>query len=219
MSVHAKVKRIPLKYNGTTYRPGDWVELESHGYAARLEADDLIMIPKTSYKTLFANLGNAGIVCKEGNEQIADTYSLSLSHQDLFDTIPYDCNAWIDGNFQLNSKSIPKILSSPGRLAASLLWLDTWDVLIPLASSSYNKIAHHLTSVSDKRDKLQAIIKDLRVPYYNPSVIIFAKNKRVRSFLESYKQQLEEFNNAPMALLASLYIVKPYFYPLPDTWS
>lgn len=103
-------------------------------------------------------------------------------------------------------------LESPITILIGLQALQNWHVAIPL---------HKDYLISDfgseqEKSKTQSIIRDLRVPAYNPDIIFYRNSDHAKRWLDEYRAQ---YGTGKMtlehALIRSLYITKPYHIALP----
>ncbi len=89
-----------------------------------------------------------------------------------------------------------------------------WQVSIPLYD--YKAIAQQLGD-EDDRARTQAIIHDLRVPYYQTDIIFLRRSQTTRDLIELWAEECKH-GNEKLAWLRAVYQIKPYLEALPVTW-
>lgn len=100
-------------------------------------------------------------------------------------------------------------------LPAGFGFLDRWDVAIPLWD--HQTLASEVGTVED-RARTEAIIRDLRVPLYQPGVIFARDSEASRVLLGAWQLERAGRTDERLALLRALYRVKPLILALPRTW-
>lgn len=103
----------------------------------------------------------------------------------------------------------------PEFVPAGFNFLERWEVAAPLAS--YERLAADIGEEADRRYTVE-IIRDLRVPYYNPDILFFRRCEGAKDFLTAWAEEQEEGGDSRLAFLRALYRVKPLLQPLPVEW-
>ncbi len=184
-----------------TYYPGEWVKVGKQlatswiiaGSADRPDIDDLALIV------------DAGV-------QITDEQHLKKARGILpgidMESVP------------LPLISYPKTLMWNGKeairpefIADGFGLLDTWELAIPIWD--YDQLARDIGSKSD-RNKAETIVHDLRVPCYHPFAFFCRKCQAVEAVLAEWAKST--IQDARLALLCAIYMVKPLILALPTTW-
>jgi len=93
--------------------------------------------------------------------------------------------------------------------------LDTWEVAAPLAS--YEVLARDI-GTADDRARTEAVIRDLRVPYYEPGILFLRRCAASRDLLAAWQEERGRGDNDGLALLRAIYRVKPLILALPTVW-
>jgi len=88
-----------------------------------------------------------------------------------------------------------------------------WQVAAPI--HSYEELAQDIGTDDDKERTLE-IVRDLRVPVYDPRTVYMRRCSDTERFLEVW--QGERGGDERFAFLRALYIVKPVICALPPTW-
>ncbi len=93
--------------------------------------------------------------------------------------------------------------------------LKTWEVAVPLAS--YEVLARDIGD-EEERASTRAVIRDLRVPFYEPRVLFVRRCRAARELLVAWREEGEAGGDGRLAFLRALYRVKPLVLALPTTW-
>jgi hypothetical protein len=94
--------------------------------------------------------------------------------------------------------------------------LKTWEIAVPLVD--YKTLALNL-GTPEERTTTQAIIKDLRVPVYDPRLIFARKCENVEQLLQVWGEERSQARDGRLSFLRSLYKVKPLILALPTSWG
>lgn len=108
-------------------------------------------------------------------------------------------------------------------LATGFQLLDTWEIAVPLGS--YDILARDIGTVAE-RALTEAIIRDLRAPFYEARVLFMKRCPATRDLMDTWADErlaAEKSNGGQavderLAFLRALYRVKPLVLALPMTW-
>jgi hypothetical protein len=107
-------------------------------------------------------------------------------------------------------------------LGTGFQMLDTWEVAAPLAS--YETLARDIGTPAE-RSLTEAVIRDLRVPFYEARVLFMKRCPTTRELMAAWEEErlAAEGNGSRvvderLAFLRALYRVKPLVLALPVTW-
>jgi hypothetical protein len=95
---------------------------------------------------------------------------------------------------------------------AGLALLERWE--LALVVPDYDRLARDAGSEED-RSLTEGLIRDLRVPLYEPGVVFARRCRDALEFLEAWR---EEPGDRKLALLRALYRTKPLVLALPNVW-
>lgn len=93
-----------------------------------------------------------------------------------------------------------------------------WQIAVPLWS--YEQLARDMGS-EEARAATEAIIRDLRVPVYDPRVLFFRRCPETEALLETWQEEAgcgSDDDGMRLAFMRALYRVKPLVCALPVTW-
>lgn len=191
----------------TMFYGGDWVEIGDQT-ALRLITDGLA---RTSDPALMTqDFAGAGVVAYGDDQTQVDQAALLLRK-----LLPGLAVQTADEPKLSFSRTLLWNTAFPVRIelvSAGLRLLRTWE--IAAAVHSYDELAS-AHGTPEERIKTAQAVHDLRVPVYDPR-LLFVKRCRVgQEFMRVWKAESGE---ARLALLRSLYAVKPLLCPLPTTW-
>lgn len=93
--------------------------------------------------------------------------------------------------------------------------LEQWQVLAPIWD--YKELASDLGTKED-RELTKAVIRDLRVPVYDPKLIFVRRCDETKALIESWLDWQTKISDYRLAFQCALYQVKPLVYPLPTAW-
>jgi len=112
-----------------------------------------------------------------------------------------------------NQRCVP----SPEFLTTTLSLLRDrgWDMAVPLYS--YTKLTNKLGS-EEERKKTEALIHDLRVPYFNTDLMFVKRNKRTEALMTCWAEERRGTSDEKLAFLRAVYMTKPFILPLPTLW-
>lgn len=189
-----------------TYHPGDWVEVGKQT-ALRWINDGAARSAKPLAVGVL--LGNCGIVVL-GDAGYAGKLDgalpgLALSQAAAPD-VPYARTLLWQTSFSLRPELVP--------LGFKLL--DHWEVAAPLVS--YDELAIHI-GTPEARARTQAVVRDLRVPVYEPRLLFVKRCRAGRELVSAWNEEKQSGDDDRLSLLRALYRVKPLLCALPCTWS
>lgn len=179
-----------------THQPGEWVDVGRHQadrWLATGEADrpDIPNIKVLASSGVVANDGQRAEAILPGLHIVEGEPALKFEKTLLWDT-------------EANLK--------PEFVTDGFSYLDTWEIAVPIAS--YTELARDIGPMKE-RIKTEAVIRDLRVPYYDPRVIFAKQCRSVRELLALWDK---EPGDRRLAFLRALYQVKPLILALPESW-
>lgn len=198
-----------MEINGTAhnYIPGDWIEVGKQEGLRLIHSR--VAVTRNYAKVIREHLGDSGIVISNADfleEATLTVQPLGLSVVVSEEPIlPFDRTVLWSKN-----KPILKEL-----FAVGIGLLTQWEVACPLYS--YEQLAVHVGSV-EERARTQSIISDLRVPLYDTRLIFVRKGENGQRLLKEWKRQTQEGDDAQLAFLRALYLVKPLILALPISW-
>lgn len=99
----------------------------------------------------------------------------------------------------------------PELIEAGMRWLARWDVAAALMGPGY--LAGNVGSGAERARTLE-LVRDLRVPMYDPDILFVARNESGERLLEAYQEEGE----GPQGFLRALYRTKPRILALPRQW-
>lgn len=193
-----------LEVHGTAkhLKPGDWVEVGKQE-ALRLLANNQAHIPTFERKKMIPDGSGIAIPTTGGNPP-ANVLDVPVQMVDPWPQLPFDKNVvW------------QQTVGMPEHLMLSGLYtLESWEIAVPLMD--YDILANH-SQFADEHEYTKGLIRDLRVPNYNP-VLFFARNTdSIRTLLAIWNEQ--RAYGEGLAFLRALYLVKPLVLALPYTWG
>jgi hypothetical protein len=189
-----------------TYYPGDWVDVGKQT-ALRWIADGAARSGKPlAIDNIISGcgvvvLGDAGYAGKL--EGVAP--GLAMTQADAPD-LPYARTLLWQTSFSLRPELVP--------LGFKLL--EAWEVAAPIVS--YDELAIHV-GTSEARERTQAVVRDLRVPLYEPRLLFVKRCRAGRELLDCWAAERASGDDDRLCLLRALYQVKPLLCALPITWS
>jgi hypothetical protein len=189
-----------LSVNGrqTTHFPGEWVEvggqlarsLITTGQAHRPDLPDLQAMP------------GCGIVVRAGGERRARKMWPGLEVMEGEPGLEFRRTLYWDTARPVR----------PELVSAGFGWLEQWEVAVPLGS--YERLARDIGNEAE-RAKTAAVIRDLRVPFYETGLMFLRRCQRVEGLLAAWRAETGERR---LAFLRALYRVKPLVLALPVEW-
>lgn len=189
-----------------TYHMGDWVEVGKQT-ALRWIADGAARTAKRL--PLDAAAGGCGVLLL-GDQGFAGKLEgiapgLTLTQADAPD-LPYAKTLLWQTSFSLRPELVP--------LGFKLL--EAWEVAAPLVS--YDALAIHI-GTPEARERTQAVVRDLRVPVYEPRLLFVKRCRAGRELLDAWAAERACGDDDRLTLLRALYQVKPLLCALPVTWN
>ena len=100
-------------------------------------------------------------------------------------------------------------------ISAGFYFLTQWEIAAPMAS--YVDLAKDIGTEQD-RDKTEALIHDLRVPFYDTRLMFIRRCENTERLLELWKSERVGGGDERLAFTRALYQVKPLMMALPVTW-
>jgi len=94
--------------------------------------------------------------------------------------------------------------------------LDRWEMVVPLYS--YDTLASQIGSETD-RERTKAVIRDLRVPVYDPRLMFLRRCRNVEALMGQWVQELREGGDEKLAFMRAMYRVKPQLCAVPASWT
>ena len=106
---------------------------------------------------------------------------------------------------------------NPEFLSITLMLLRdrAWEIAVPLYS--YTKLTTRLGSEAERK-ATEALIHDLRVPYYNTDLMFIQRNKRTEALMSTWAEERKGTSDDKLAFLRAVYLTKPFILPLPTEW-
>lgn len=182
-------------------KSGEWLEVQRN-VAIRLLIEERARV--LDYPALLTEYGNVFIM---------SSYSASENVCKMF---KLDGSALIDRDTLIcredNNVYIAKDLITPITILIGLQALQNWHVAIPLLGDLVCNQHDNADNMAMQYTK--DIIRDLRVPAYNPNIIFYRNSDHAKRWLDEYSAQLQQVSPSH-ALIRSLYITKPYHIALP----
>ena len=192
--------------------PGDWIEVGKQT-AMRWIADG--SAAPAQPLVLEADLRGCGalVMTRAGGgapslavPQLSDTLKmLSVETSDEY-TLRYARTLFWNPDYPLRPELVP----------LGFRVLDAWEVAVPVVS--YDMLALHI-GTPDERARTEAVIRDLRVMCYHPSLMFVRRCKAGKDFLQAWNEERASGDDERLALLRAIYRVKPLLCALPATWN
>ena len=188
------------------HHPGDWVNVGKQTaqlWASRGEA----IIPDAKLR---AEIGaQAGVVVAEDDAQAAAAFF------DPFTALVISTGA----PAPIHERTIiwePSANVRRDLIPVGLSLLDTWELAIPLWD--YRILARDVGSEAD-RERTQAVVRDLRIPLYDNRLMFMRRAPDVERLCKLWAEERKDGGDVRLALLRSIYRVKPLVLALPVTWT
>lgn len=201
-----------LEDNGVIRRKsGEWLEVQRN-VAIRLLIEGRARV--LDYPALLTEYGDVEMaIGHDGKHNTCNLFDIACMQNQKPDNLPFE----VSNHIYLGHE-----LADPITILVGLQALQNWHVAIPLLG---NLMTDNLTNKGIVDEITKEIIRDLRVPAYNPDIIFYRNSDHAKRFLEDYAMQLQLANRStpkmirgvtPVhALIRSLYITKPYHIALP----
>lgn len=196
--------------NLQTYHPGDFVPLRNQQLRLYLAKGQVELAPTIRYDGALG-LDGCGIVVTGGDFENAQRYvaQKNLCGIEMVDDVmnlPFPRTLLWDGQCHLRLDLMP----------AGFFRLTTgWQVAAPIYS--YKKLARDMGDADDRQHTLE-VVRDLRVPVYDPRTVYVRRCGDTERLLEVWRDEREQVSDGRLAFLRALYIVKPTICALPPTW-
>jgi hypothetical protein len=194
--------------NLRTYHPGDFVPLRNQQLRLFLAKGMVELSRAIRYGNALA-LDGCGIVVTGGDFDNAKAYvnknvisDVEVVSAEL--SLPFSRTLLWDGLCHLRLDLVP----------AGFFRLTTgWQVAAPVYS--YKRLAKDFGD-DDDRERTKAVVRDLRVPVYDPRTVYVRRCGDTERFMDVWRD--ERGGDDRLAFLRALYIVKPTICALPPTW-
>ena len=209
-----KVRTTDESGNLVTYHPGDFVPLRNQALRLCLAKGQVELSGFIRYDNAL-DLDDCGIVVTGGTLENAKRYVAKFSREMTITAggleLPYPRTLFWDGKTHLRLDLMP---AGFHRLTTG------WQVAAPIYS--YTILAKDLGDEAD-RERTKAIVRDLRVPVYDPRTIYVRRCSDTERLLGVWCEERAGFSvdqqeKDMLALLRALYIVKPTICALPPSW-
>jgi len=200
-------KRIEVQGKMRRYVAGDWVDVGkqlANLWIGRGEAEAI-----TFNAGEFAKVGEAGVL-------VVDHYDVGKQVlAKLEGGVAVECG---EPRLPWEKTLIwnPEVALPKRWLTTGMLLLDTFDVAVPLLP--YEKLASTL-GTPEERERTRAVIRDLRVPVYNPAFLFVKRNETTEFLMACWEEERVDGANRVLSLLRAMYRAKPKALPLPCTWT
>lgn len=204
--MHIKLK-VSKVIQGKHYHKGDWCEVGNDlarkwiaaGHAESLNVDVLF------------NLQHSGVLYPDEKKPVLP-FNQTPMQRGQFECA-FERTMLLDKPYAFMDRNSPDLIRNAGRFAIFFDLLETWDVVLILASFETNasKVA------PDEHEVTRALVHDLRVPYYQRCVIGVRDSACGKLFCEALAEEQE--NGAILAPLRALWRIKPLAYYLPVLWG
>lgn len=187
-----------------TYYPGDWIEIGGQS-AKRMVADG--MARYAAPQPLDGMFG--GGVALLGKSSLADPLRSAAPTLPIetvkTPALPYAKTLIWETSFPVR----------PVLVLVGLNLLETWEVAAPIVS--YDQLAAHV-GTEQARERTQAVVRDLRVPLYEPRFIFIRRCRAGQALIDAWTEERVSGDDDRLCLLRALYRVKPLLCALPTTW-
>jgi hypothetical protein len=203
------VKHIEVQGKLRPFQAGDWVEVGKQT-ALRWQSEGAARMPGAEMlETDVLTPGQSGILLTgheaTGRERLKEYKDLLEIETTDVPRLPWPCTLIWN----------PKVRIRLDLLPIGFLLLDTWQVAAPLCD--YKLLASKVGSKED-RARTKAIVKDLRVPLYQPGQVYIRRCSDTQYFVEVWQQEWKKGGDERLALLRAIYRTKPLILALPITW-
>lgn len=198
------VKQIDRAGDTKTFHAGDWVQVGDQLALSWLHNGSAWIPPERVQKLMFSGCGIAALrsIPGEVETMVQTNDKLSIKKVDEPE-LPFPLTLLWDSRIHLRPELIP----------VGFALLDTWQVAAPLWD--YDELACQIGSDED-RTKTKEVVRDLRVPLYDPGLIFMRRCGDTQKLVETWKA---EGGDEKLAFLRALYQTKPMILALPVTWA
>ena len=90
-----------------------------------------------------------------------------------------------------------------------------WDMAVPI--KSYDRLVKHRAAKPEEKELTRKLIRDDRIPYYNPALVFCKRNERTTRLVKLWSDDMEAGCDECLSFMRAVYEVKPYLLPLPVT--
>lgn len=193
-------KYIEIRGKMQRFEPGDWVKTGKQQALRWIAAGDATspkdsgLLPSGIGIAARGSLAKQGSVWRMGVQVVPDPGFLPFPRTLIWET-----------SLKLRT----------GLLMVGFKLLDKWQVAAPLWD--YNKLACHEGEEED-RAATAKIVRDLRVPLYDPRMVFLRRCKDTQRLLDLWNEERKD-GSERLAFLRVLYTVKPTICALPTSWA
>jgi hypothetical protein len=194
-------KYIETQGKQRVFNPGDWVSVGKQTAVQWIAAGDAI-----NFRLGAIVPPGCGIVARGGAPQGEHDY-LGVPISNRANSLPYPRTLiWDATKLALRTNILP----------VGFNLLAHWQVVAPLWS--YDDLACNVGSEED-RERVKAIVRDLRVPVYDTRMIFMRRCKDTQCLLALWREKEREITDSKLAFLAATYEVKPVICAQPTSWT
>ena len=208
-------KTIEVDGTSQTYHPGDWITVGKQSAMVMIAASEAIIanqdnlasiMPAGAHVLLTRDPDDGGKLLSRLEATklpfavLADGAAVSLLHSHMLILQP---------DTDIKVEMIP----------IGFRLLEKWQMAVPIGD--YHEMAIQIGTPAD-RDITEAVIRDLRVPYYDTRMIFVKRCADTKAFFETWGEELLALRgktDARLAFLRAMYKVKPILCALPTLWS
>lgn len=190
-----------------TYHPGDWVDV-GRQTARRWVVDGVARF--ATPQLIAGDLSECGIVAV-GARKVA-----AAALREKLPDLKIEAERTPTLRFAKTLLWQPEFALRPELVPVGFHLLAAWEAAAPVVS--YEELACHIGTV-EARERTQAIVRDLRVPLYDPRLVFVRRCQASRALLEAWAQERETGDDDRLCLLRAVYRVKPLICALPVTWN
>lgn len=185
-----------------TYRPGDWVEVGKQTALSWIASGQARAVQPVK----MALGSGSGVVLTRDHQGAQATL-------DKF-VVPY-CIA--DPRLEWARTLVwdPAVKFRWELAPVAFKFLDTWEIAAPLLS--YETLARDL-GTEEEREATQSIIRDLRVPVYDTSLMFVRRNRTTRQLFDRWQEERSSGSDERLRFLRALYQTRPLVLALPVGW-
>jgi hypothetical protein len=188
------------------YGIGDWVEVGTDTAIKWIGLNHAESLPFDS-----PNLKDCGVVYPPSSKAPKLPFNIQSENGGLKALFPK--NLFLNAPYSIADRDSPNLIRNAGRFAVFFDLLNKWDVVLIFGSYEINA-----SKVGQSEHEItQALVHDLRVPYYQSCAWGVKDSEAGRDFLDALTE--ERARGTVLAPLRALYRVKPMAYYLPPDWG
>lgn len=204
--MHVKLK-VSKVVQGKHYHKGDWCEVGNDLARKWIAAEHAESLDFNA----ILNTRDSGIVYPHEKKPNLPFKQVAMARGQF--EIPYERTMLLNASYSLADRDAPDLIRNAGRFAIFFDLLETWDVVLILASFETNasKVA------PEEHEATRTLCFDLRVPYYQRCVIGVRNSENGRLFCEALAEEQER--GRVLAPLRALWRVMPLAYYLAPAWG